>query len=229
MRRRLKHKLMIGIAVAAILAGATAAVVMAAQPGAPTHHRNSGALATASAYLGVDAAQLRSELQSGKSLAEIANTTPGKSEAGLVAALEAADKQKLAAASANLPRLVTREITRVGGPKTGARHRGAGKHRRGGTVSAAALYLGLSAAQLRQQLHSGTTLAQLAKATAGKSEAGLLEALLATRKAALATQVKAGALTQAQADETLPRLISRVTAAIHRVWHARSAAHAPTG
>ena len=102
MTRRLRRKLFLGIAAAAVLAGATAAVVMAAQPSAPAHahhgkRQRRGKLATAAAYLGLSEAQLRSELQAGKSLAEIANATPGKSEAGLIRTLEAADRQKLAA------------------------------------------------------------------------------------------------------------------------------------
>ena len=74
---------------------------MAAQPAA--HHRRGGTLATAAGYLGLSPAQLRSELRSGKSLAEIANATRGKSKAGLIGALEAAPKERLAAAAANLP------------------------------------------------------------------------------------------------------------------------------
>jgi len=104
MKRRLRRKLFIGIAAAAVVAGVTAAVVMAAQPGKHHHQRahharragartstgaKRGALAGAAAYLGVSTAQLHSELKGGESLAEIANATSGKSEAGLIAALEA--------------------------------------------------------------------------------------------------------------------------------------------
>ena len=52
----------------------------------------------ATAYLGVTAAQLQSELQSGKTLAQVAKETSGKSEAGLIEALVAARKERLAAA-----------------------------------------------------------------------------------------------------------------------------------
>lgn len=200
MLRRHKKRLLTGVAIVAVLAGVSAAVVMAAQPG--SHRHGNGTLATAAGYLGVGPAQLRGELQSGKSLAEIANATSGRSSAGLIAALEAAGKQKLATAAARLPMRVTAEVDRVGGQDR--------------ALSAAAGYLGVSEPQLRAERRSGKTLAQIAKATSGKSEAGLIEALVAARRARLATEVKAGAITQAHANQALPDLVSRVTIEINR-------------
>ena len=49
----------------------------------------------AAQYLGISAATLRSELQAGKSLAQIASSTPGKSVEGLKAAIIAAEKARL--------------------------------------------------------------------------------------------------------------------------------------
>jgi len=49
-------------------------------------------------YLGITAATLRTDLRSGKSLAQIASTTPGKSVDGLKTAIEAALKARLAKA-----------------------------------------------------------------------------------------------------------------------------------
>ncbi|MCW3020532.1 MAG: hypothetical protein JWN10_2840 [Solirubrobacterales bacterium] len=225
MTRRLRRKLFIGIAATAVLAGATAAVVMAAQPSAAGHaqraHRHRrGTLATAAAYLGLGEAQLRSELQAGKSLGQIANATPGKSEAGLIQTLEAADRQRLAAASAKLARVVAAEVSQAGGPHgalTGdARRGGRRAGRQGRTLAAAARYLGVSTAQLRDDLRSGETLAQVADATSGKSEAGLTEALVTAAKTAIAARVESGKLTQAQANEILPRLVSRVSAEVKR-------------
>jgi hypothetical protein len=219
MIRRLKRKLLLGVALVAVLAGVTAAVVMAAQPGAKTHHHgkgHSGPLVTAAGYLGLSTAQLRSDLQSGKSLGEIANATAGKSEAGLIEALEAADRQKLASASTALSRRVAAEVSRVGGPPAGPA-RGTRRHGlRARTLSRAAGYLRVSAAQLRQSLQSGMTLAQVAKATNGKSEAGLVEALVAAAKTALAKRVAADRLTQAKANEIAPQLLARVTAEVNR-------------
>jgi hypothetical protein len=203
--RRLKRRLMMGVAVAAVLAGGTAAVVMASQSSA--HHNRAGTLATAAGYLGISQAQLRSEISSGRSLAAIAGATSGKSAAGLIATLEAARKQKLASAAAKLPSRIAAEVEQT--------HR----HAVGGQTRAAIDYLGLSRKQLRAELRSGRTLAQVAGATAGKSEAGLIEALVAGKKAALRESVKAGTITQAQANARLPKLLVGVTARVKRARH----------
>jgi hypothetical protein len=49
----------------------------------------------AAQYLGISAATLRSDLESGKSLAQIASSTPGKSVEGLKAAIVSARKTRL--------------------------------------------------------------------------------------------------------------------------------------
>jgi len=212
MKRRLKKRLWMGVAVVAVLAGVTAAAVMAAQPAskhqATAHHHKRGTLATAASYLGFSAGQLRKELYSGKSLAEIANATNGKSSSGLIAALEASDKQKLAAAAASLSARITAKVDRPGG--------------RSRAMLVASSYLGLSATHLRSQLRSGKTLAQLANTTSGKSEAGLIEALVAATKAQLAKEVQAGSITPAQEQAKLPKLVARVTVRVKRTEHKRS-------
>src|ERR1700734_3049976 len=121
----MKSRLWMGIAVIAVVAGITAAAVMAAQPAshphAPHHHRQGlhkrkgSLLTTAAGYLDSSPAQLRSELTSGKSLAEIANATSGKSSPGLIEALEAADRQKLASVAARLQARITARVDRPGG------------------------------------------------------------------------------------------------------------------
>jgi hypothetical protein len=54
-----------------------------------------GDLQTASSYLGISVETLRSDLRSGKTLAQVADATAGKDTAGLVAALFAAGKRHL--------------------------------------------------------------------------------------------------------------------------------------
>jgi hypothetical protein len=56
--------------------------------------------ASAASYLGISSAAVGAELLSGKTLAQIAEATPGKSSAGLVDALVAAVEQRLKAARA---------------------------------------------------------------------------------------------------------------------------------
>jgi predicted DNA-binding protein (UPF0251 family) len=84
-------------------------------------------------------------------------------------------------------------------------HRGFGKFGHGPHfklhgLDAAASYLGLTEAQLRTQLSSGKTLAQVAKAR-DKSVDGLVDALVKDANAKIDQAVKDGRLTQAQANE----------------------------
>lgn len=79
-----------------------------------------------------------------------------------------------------------------------------------GGLDAAADYLGLTRDQLHTELHSGKTLAQVAK-DHGKSVDGLVDAMVADAKKHLDDAVAAGRLTQAQADEVLAGLEQRIT------------------
>ncbi|HLH13437.1 MAG TPA: hypothetical protein VKV16_01510 [Solirubrobacteraceae bacterium] len=208
----LKRRLLLAVAVVAVLAGATAAVVMAAQPGKHARraaHARTGPLAAAASYLGVSPARLRRELSSGETLAQIAATTAGKSEAGLAQALERAQRKRLAARSASIPARVSREIHAVHGVDV---------------LAVSARYLGVSRAHLRQQLRAGSTLAHIADATAGKSQAGLVQALVAARREALDARVSAGRLSRKAAEAKLARIRKRVAARVNgKRPHSRAA------
>jgi hypothetical protein len=186
-------------------------------------------LADAASYLGITQPALETALQSGKTLAQVANATSGKSAAGLIDALVAAEKSELAAAvkageltqaqadqlAANLKAHETAEVNGTfeggrGGP--GDRH---GGHGYGDGLAVAATYLGITQSALITQLQSGKTLAQIAEATSGKSTAGLVAALVAAEKTELAAAVKAGRLTQAQADQITTDVQARVTAMVN--------------
>ena len=80
----------------------------------------------------------------------------------------------------------------------------------GGHLDAAASYLGLTEAELRTQLESGKTLAEVAKAE-GKTVDGLVAALVADEKKELDAAVAAGKLTDAQAKELLSNAEQRFT------------------
>jgi hypothetical protein len=79
-----------------------------------------------------------------------------------------------------------------------------------GRLDAAATYLGLTEAQLRTQLASGKTLAQIAK-DRHKSVSGLVDAMTASAKKHLDAAVAAGRLTKAQADQVAKDLEQRIT------------------
>jgi hypothetical protein len=82
-------------------------------------------------------------------------------------------------------------------------------HAVSGGLDAAAKYLGLSEEQLRTQLNSGKSLAQIAKAQ-DKSVDGLKDALVAGAKDKLDAAVKAGHLSSAQEQQILKDLQQRV-------------------
>src|ERR1035441_2510861 len=150
-----------------------------------------------------------SDLKSGQTLAQVANATPGKSEAGLIAALTTARRQRLAKVSANVPRSVRAEVNR---PLLGtAARKGAVR----GACAAVRQSLGLPASQLRSDLKSGQTLAQVADATPGKSEAGLVEAIVAARTKRLDAAVSTGKLTKGRESEQLVKLTQRVKSAVN--------------
>jgi hypothetical protein len=77
-------------------------------------------------------------------------------------------------------------------------------------LDGAADYLGLTQRQLREQLQSGKSLADIAKATNGKSVDGLKAALKAKVSARLAEAVKDKHLTQEQADKIAAELDSHL-------------------
>jgi hypothetical protein len=97
------------------------------------------------------------------------------------------------------------ELRGHGGPGDGP---GLGEHRFfpfGGKLSGAAEYLGLTEAELREQLLEGKSPAEIAEA-AGKSVDGLKQAILDVAKATLDEAVAGELLTQDQADSIYERL-----------------------
>jgi hypothetical protein len=85
-----------------------------------------------------------------------------------------------------------------------------GPHEHFGDFDAAASYLGLTEAELRTQLESGKSLAQVAK-DSGKSVDGLIQALVDAATKRLDADVTAGRLTKAQEQQILSGLKQRIT------------------
>jgi len=95
------------------------------------------------------------------------------------------------------------------GPGFGVIGPGFGEHVEITGLDAAASYLGLTVAQLRSELESGKTLAQVAVAQ-GKSVAGLKQALLADARSHLDQAVKDGKITAAEEQQMLSDLSSHL-------------------
>jgi hypothetical protein len=234
MPRILKRRLALGVALLALLAGGTAVALGATGTGhgSRSGHRHAhgaarhGLLASASGYLVIPATQLRSELASGKTLAQIAGATPGKSEASLVSALVAAGKQRLQSAST---KLTTRIQALVQGKPDGLAYRGArAGHRHGSLRSAAITYLDIDRKALESDLRSGQTLAQIADATPGKSAAGLSQALLVAAGKRLDARAGMRHLGKSAEAARLAKLQKKIKSVVNRS-HTRLRAHKPTG
>jgi hypothetical protein len=140
-----------------------------------------GDFAAASAYVGVSKAKLRKELSSGRSLAAIAAATPGHSALGLVEAIMRPRVRKIEAqvAAKRLSKAeAQRRIQRI---RKRVQARLARSTAYMPTVAIAEQYLALTPTALKDELHGGRTLSQLADGTPGKSATGLIAAVMAVR------------------------------------------------
>lgn len=88
-------------------------------------------------------------------------------------------------------------------------------HHRHALLRLASAYLGVPKDQLKTQLVSGKTLAQIAAATPGTSAAGLVDYVVSAFQTKLDGLVAAGKLTQAQEQLLLTKLTEKVTAVVN--------------
>jgi hypothetical protein len=179
-------------------------------------------VAAAAKYLGLDESALRTKLENGQSLADVAKAQ-SKDLDGLKSAILDAAKGDLDKAVADKTLTQTQaddilnelkshiddvvnanmRLHRDGGPKM---EFGFGF---GADSAAAAKYLGLSESALRTKLRNGQSLADVAKAQS-KDVQGLEDAIVASQKARLDQAVTDKKLTQSQADDMLAALKSHV-------------------
>ena len=202
--------LLTGGVAAAALAPSTADAVITQLPGeiaifaSNSPFGSPNTLATAAAYIGITEAALRTELQTGQTLAQIA-VAHGKTRDGLIAAL-----------SAEATKQITTAVDQPGTNFIGPGGRGGPGGPRAmitNDIAAAATYIGTTEADLRTKLQAGQTLAQIATA-AGKTRDGLIAAMVADGNAKIDAAVAAGTITAAQATEKKASLTAHVTAEV---------------
>jgi len=186
---KLKHKLVIGAAGVAAIAGGSAAI--AASGSSSPSQESQAIINDAAGRLGITPTKLSDALKQA-----LLDRIDAAVAAGRITKAEGdALKQKINSSDF---------------PLIGGGHRDFGHFGFFGKLDAAAMYLGLTEAQLHSELESGKTLAQIAK-DHGKTADGLVNALVGAAKQKLDAAVQAGRLTQAQADQMLNDLRSRVT------------------
>jgi polyhydroxyalkanoate synthesis regulator phasin len=199
-----------GIAALAVAGGGAA--IAATELGSPSQ-RSAAIVADAAEQLGVQPGALSDALKSAEKKQVDAAVAAGE------LTQEQGDAMKTAIDSGQAPLVGV-------GPGLGFRHGfgggGPGDHDgfRGGPrgafggLDAAATYLGLTQDQLHTELENGKSLADVAKAQ-GKTVDGLVSAMVSASQSRLDAAVKAGTLTQSQADQIAADLKQRITAMVN--------------
>jgi len=208
----------------------------AVDPAAPTADAPSDAkidrpspLAAASKVLGITEAELKTELEAGKSVADVAkakNIDLATVKAALLAEAKAhidaevaAGKHTAAEGVAKLAEVTSRidtMLTTAGLPARGPHGEG-GKGGPGKFMSATlATTLKLTQEELKTQLHSGKSLADVAKAQS-VDIADVKSVLTSDFTAHLAEEVTSGEHTQAEADAKLAEFKTNLDTMVNRV------------
>jgi hypothetical protein len=87
-----------------------------------------------------------------------------------------------------------------------------------GVLRVAKNYLGLTATQLKMQLHAGKSLADIANATPGTSASGLVDAISAALKTKLDARVKAGTLSSTREATILANATPKIEKLVNLTW-----------
>jgi hypothetical protein len=186
----------------------------AAPDGFRRHHRGEG-LATAAEVLGMTEEELRTELQDGASIAQVAEER-GVDVQAVIDALVADATERLEEMEAALPERMTDLVNRTGSGERGPR--GPGHHHPGIirhlALDTAAETLGLTLDELRTQLEGGATLAEVAEANDVEVQT-LIDALVAEASERLDEAVADGRLEADEAEEIKAALTERVAARVN--------------
>ena len=193
MKLNRKTKIVLGAAALLSTIGAGAAVA-ASQDSSPSSE-SKAVIDDAAKQLGIPSSKLSEALKQALS--------------DRVDAAVAAGRVTKAEADALKARIQSNDFPLFGGP-----HRGLGHFGFIGRLESAAGYIGITEAQLRTELESGKSLAQVASAH-DKSVDGLIDALVAAAKEKLDDAESAGRLTKTQETEMLSVLRDRITSAVN--------------
>ena len=188
----------------------------AARPPRPGRSGPGPVLAAAAKAIGISEADLQTALRSGQSIAQVAQSK-GVDPKTVVDAMVAAEKARLEERTANAEQRMTEMANRPGAGRDGRGRHGPGPK---AGLAAAARVIGVSEADLRTALRSGQTIAQVAQSK-GVDVKTVIDAMVAEARARRAEEVKAGRLTQAQADEKTANLEQRITEMVNRAGGGR--------
>jgi hypothetical protein len=185
-----KHRLVVGTVAALALVGGGAAIAATQLGGSPSEESRA-VVSDAAKQLGVEPSALTSALK--------------KALQDRIDAAVAAGRLTKAQGDEMKQRIESGDFPLFGPPFLGFGHIGPLFH----GLTAAADYLGLTESELRTQLNSGKTLAEIAKSN-DKSVDGLVAALKADTKKKLDAAVAAGRLTKTDEEQILSDLDQRL-------------------
>jgi hypothetical protein len=195
---KLNSKTLLAATVAGLAVAGGGAAIAASQADSPA----SSFLDSVAKHLGISS----SELEDATRAAAVDQVDKALEDGHITQ--EQADELKSRIESGDFPGFLVPRLLGLGGHGGPG---GPGGHRlfSGSTLASAAEYLGLTGAELREQLRDGESLADVAEAE-GRSIDGLKQAILAGAKSDLDQAVQDERLTQEQADAAYQRLESSV-------------------
>lgn len=187
------------------------AVVVHGDGDGPLGHRGEG-LRTAAEALGMTVDELRTELEAGKSIAQVAEDQDVDVQT-VIDALVADATERLEELQASLPERMTELVNRTGwgehdGPRGG--HHGP-RHL---ALDTAAEAIGVSVADLRAALQDGATIAEVAAANDVEVQA-VVDALVAEATSRIDAAVADGRLDADRAAEIKAELPDRIAARVN--------------
>ena len=196
-------------------------------------------VAAIASILKLTEAELKTQVESGKTLAQIA-TTQGVSVQSVINVLVtdmqahiaqevASGKITQAQADTKLADVTAKATERVNNvrPARGEGMRG-GPKGPGKNVAAIASVLKLTEAELKTQVQSGKTLAQIATAQS-VSVQSVINVLVADMQEHIAEELASGEITQAQATTKLASVTAKATERVNSVQPARGEGNGPRG
>jgi DNA-binding CsgD family transcriptional regulator len=196
-------------------------------------------VAAIAAVLKLTEAELKTQVQSGKTLAQIATAQSVSVQSVinvLVADMQAHIAEELASgeitqaqATTKLASVTVKATERVNNlpPARGEGSRG-GPKGPGKNVAAIASVLKLTEAELKTQVQSGKTLAQIATAQS-VSVQSVINVLVADMQAHIAEELASGEITQAQATTKLAGVTAKATEHVNNLPPARGQGNGPRG
>ncbi len=178
---------------------------------APGPHGRGASLEAAADAIGITTDELRTALEGGQSIAQVAEAH-GVDVQTVVDAMVAAATERLQAAIDELPDRMAEVVQREGLPEGGPGHHGHGHF--GAGLDAAAKAIGIESEELRTALRDGSTIAEVAQAHDVDVQT-VIDALVADAEKAIDQAVADGRLTEDEATQKKADLPTRIEAMVN--------------